>query len=466
MKQNIIFILVFLNSIFFSISYVQNWNFQNSAIDLLSASDTASVSIKVLEETKDNLYVKLYKYIAKENGEVVYRKYLTVKYNNATIYDGQVDFDGIESYHRFGVDNIICPKGKYHPIYYYEGGHSYLNLSSFSDNRDWELKCMIHEQGYFMIFYLMNGESSFFYKKYGESNWRQMQTYQEIYGVKLGNNMINDNDQYRLVFVAKDGGWLKLIGAKCGIKKNYEYINRVILETKGIINARANTRGCFENNNEHFYFLTYTNTSDFACGYYDSSDSIDYLNIRQVIVNRSEESPLEFIDEVEIEYIKFINDYKYAYYKINNLATGSTYYGIIDTKKNIVVFNTEEEILTYVPYTDISMLAITSTTAYEICVIKQNGTCIDSIGCTETNYNYIADLEGNNCATSCEDGKILLLRENMCSDTCDESIYVLHNSQCGLCKQIYPDKPYKLINASGCLATNDIPEGAELNYIY
>ena len=46
------------------------------------------------------------------------------------------------------------------------------------------------------------------------------------------------------------------------------------------------------------------------------------------------------------------------------------YYGIIDIKKNIVVFNTEEEILTYVPYSDISMLAIISSSAYEICVIK------------------------------------------------------------------------------------------------
>ena len=82
------------------------------------------------------------------------------------------------------------------------------------------------------------------------------------------------------------------------------------------------------------------------------------------------QSPLEFVDEVEIIYIKFINNYKYAYYKIKNMSNEKYYYGIIDIKKNIVVFNTEEEILTYVPYSDISMLAIISSSAYEICVIK------------------------------------------------------------------------------------------------
>ena len=47
------------------------------------------------------------------------------------------------------------------------------------------------------------------------------------------------------------------------------------------MNANSYTRGCFENDYDHFYFLTYTNTSDFTCGYYDSSVSIDYLNVGQ-----------------------------------------------------------------------------------------------------------------------------------------------------------------------------------------
>ena len=462
MKHNLIFIFLLLNSIFFSICVVQNWNFEESAIDLLSNSTYQS--IKVIDETNsDGLTVKLYKYIAKEDGAVAYRKYLTVSYGGSTLYDGVVDFNNIESYHRFSGDNIICPKGKYHPIYYYSGGHSSPTYSDFTDNGDWELKCVVRNNN-FIVFYLMNGESQIFYKLGGSSEgFKKQKTNQEIYGVKLSTTA-NGNWEYNLLYVVKSDNYIKLKGSLFTIKNEDSGVNGNDCGTHtSIMSAQTNTRGCFENDFDHFYFFTYTDTSDFSCGYYDSTDSISYPYYGSLTINTNQDSPLEFVDEVEIEYIKYINNYKYAYYKINNLDTGSTYYGIIDTKKNIVVFNTEEEILTYEPYSTISMLAITSTTAYEICVIKQNGVCIDSYGCTETSYNYIVDLEGNYCASSCADGKVLLIRENMCNDTCDGSIYVLYNNtQCGLCKQFYTDTPYKIINASTCLAESDIPEGAEV----
>ena len=164
MKNNLIFILLLLNSILISICVVHNWNFDESAINLLSESD--SVSIKVIDETTNKLRVKLYKYIARENGEVVYRKYLNVDYNDVNLFNGEVPFDKIESFHRFGTDNIICPQGKFHPIFYTETDHYSLNLTSFTDNGDWELKCQIQETvGFFVVFYLMNGQSHLFFKK-------------------------------------------------------------------------------------------------------------------------------------------------------------------------------------------------------------------------------------------------------------------------------------------------------------
>ena len=224
------------------------------------------------------------------------------------------------------------------------------------------------------------------------------------------------------------------------------------------------TRGCFEQDYDIFYFLTYTNNSDFSCGYFASGDGIDKLSISQYsssIITASD-SPLEFVDQVEIKEIKFIYSYKYAYYTIYNPITDKTYHGIIDTKTNSIVFNTEEEILTFVPYNVISMVAITSTGAYQICVIKQDNACIDSYGCTTQNFNYILYTEGNKCQDSCENGKILLIRENFCGDSCDESIYMLVNNQCGLCKYFHSVTPYKLINTSQCLSENDIPVGAEI----
>ena len=98
---------------------------------------------------------------------------MTVSYDNTEIFNGEVDFDKIESYHRFDNDNIICPKRKYHPIYYYlsngNPGHSSLNLNSFTENGDWELKCFVRN-GNFIVFYLMNGESHLFYKTSGSEN--------------------------------------------------------------------------------------------------------------------------------------------------------------------------------------------------------------------------------------------------------------------------------------------------------
>ena len=108
------------------------------------------------------------------------------------------------------------------------------------------------------------------------------------------------------------------------------------------------------------------------------------------------------------------------------------------------------------------MLAITSTHAYEVCVIKKNGACVDSYDCTESNFNFILDLEGNKCGNSCDEGKFLMVKENVCVDSCNETIYVIVDNQCGFCKYFYSDKPYKLINTSRCFSMDEIPEGAEV----
>ena len=57
MKFNLIFIIVFLNSIYFSINVVQQWNLFNSSIDLLSSA-SSTVNIKVFDESTANYTVK------------------------------------------------------------------------------------------------------------------------------------------------------------------------------------------------------------------------------------------------------------------------------------------------------------------------------------------------------------------------------------------------------------------------
>ncbi len=55
MEYRFIFMIIFLNSLFFSFSIVQEWNFENSSKDLLSTSD--SNSIEVLNKKTKLIYM-------------------------------------------------------------------------------------------------------------------------------------------------------------------------------------------------------------------------------------------------------------------------------------------------------------------------------------------------------------------------------------------------------------------------
>ena len=224
MKNDIIFALLFLNSFFVVFSVVQQWNLENSAVDLFESATYQS--IKVIEETNDDgLYVKLFKYIGWDNGVIVYRKYLTVYYSDNEVYNSEENFDKIKSFYPFENDNIICPKGKYHTSFFYNKTYSSLNpsdLPGINDNGDWELKFTTHEQGYFFAFYLMNGQSHFFYKKYGSTIFNNLVAHQEIYGLKLVNLLYNN--EYSWAYLVKNGDWIKLKYSNYTIKS--DSINR------------------------------------------------------------------------------------------------------------------------------------------------------------------------------------------------------------------------------------------------
>ena len=339
MEHRLINFVLLLNLIICIYSLIQNWNLENSSIDLL-ASDS-SVSVKVFEERKNKMYVKLTKKIVKQYGSFLYTKHLIISNSvtSTTIFDGQVDFDDIESFHYFENDYIVCPKGKYYPTYFYDNAYSALSLANFQENGDWELKCIAHETGYFVVFFLMNGKSQFFHKKSGNYTWENKTLHEEIYDVKISPE--NSNYEYPLAYVVKNQNYIKFIGAKYSFTPYDGIMKNDCGGITSIMNALNNSRGCFEKNYDHFYFFTYTNISDFSSGYYDSSDSIDYVSVYQYTVNTNHESPLELADEVEIKEIKFIKNYKYAYYIIYNPTKEKTYYGIIDIKKNLVVFNTD-----------------------------------------------------------------------------------------------------------------------------
>ena len=71
-----------------------------------------------------------------------------------------------------------------------------------------------------------------------------------------------------------------------------------------------------------------------------------------------------------------IRNTKYAYYEIN--LNEIIYHGIIDITLNKILFNTNENITELKLFSKYSFLAITKSSAYEICVFaKSNGKCVD-----------------------------------------------------------------------------------------
>ena len=224
-----------------------------------------------------------------------------------------------------------------------------------------------------------------------------------------------------------------------------------------ITEAKAHTQGSIDDK-YYFYYFTYNNVSDFVSGYSNThihAGEGSYAdNFSQKTKNTN--SPLTFVDNVEIKEINFIPGTKNVYYKIYNKDKGSTYYGLIDVKENKVVYNIEGDNSTiFIPDTTGNMLLITSTNMYRVCTVKSKdtGSCLDLSTCAK----ILLDPDGNKCQDNCDAGKIKMMPESICinSSLCDLSIYVLNTAktECGLCNYFYPDgTKYKLINANGCLS--------------
>ena len=153
--KNLLILLVSLNLVLFSFSIVQNWNLVNSAIDLLG--DKQSDTITAYSKTGYGMKVELYKYFAIEDGTAVYRKYLDVYKGSDSsftkIFNGEVDYDEIESFYHLCNNYIICPKGKFHPLLVYEDGSSgRLDVgNNWAENGDWELKCFLQPDSNYLL---------------------------------------------------------------------------------------------------------------------------------------------------------------------------------------------------------------------------------------------------------------------------------------------------------------------------
>ena len=445
----VINIILFLNLFHNLFSVIPNWNLTAIGENLLTSDKyTWTVSMDYYEY---KVYLEIT--FTKENGTI--NKKNKIKINNDY---RDVNFDDIQSFYHLNGKYYICPKGNHHVYDFWE--NKYIIPDGFVEKKGtkFHLKCFYHkDSSTFIVFYLMNGEYSMYAVYIGEGeNIAKMKKIKyisdEVYDFKMENGPKLGNNGYIMLSLNNIDSYLKINRVETTLERRADgqYVNQVGAEVSGII--REYVQSYFKvsktDNYIDFFYISYNNIDDFYSGYTTYGPS--YKDVTQVKVSTNQAS-FEFLEDVEIEEMNFLPYNRYVYYKMKNKNTSLTiYYGIYDTKLNNVIFNTDEYLKYYIPISDREMLAVTNTSIYKICAIRDqnNNECVDY--CSN---EYLLSTQGNKCndTNECKPGEYLLAPSFVCNQTCDESIFHFNGTYCGLCSYFnHGGNQYKLLGAKGC----------------
>ena len=372
-----LFVFILLLYLFSHISSILPiWNLEESSEDLLGTGNQHIYAIANREMY--NFVLELTKTITRDDVNKIITHKNTLKLGGKTY---TVDYENVESFYDKDVTKnidlkILCPRGSFHPVNLVNMDNpTNINFDNWIKDDKWDLKCYYHSTGFFLIYYLMNGNNEVKYRKTSESEWSDhefLKLYDEIYDFKLKNQNEASNP-YPFLGIVKEGNYLKLIATGIGFE-NSNGIGRNTDDKLNLIETKQYSQAYFGNSSTDFYFMTYNDVSDFKSGY--SVSHPDDFKINSVTIKKNENTPFEFLDEVEIKEMNFLFNNKYVYYTIYDAKTKKTYHGILDIKFNKVMFNTDEEIDVFIPYSTNSMLAITKKSAYKICAIGKSN-CIE-----------------------------------------------------------------------------------------
>ena len=430
------------------------WNLENSSINLLSLSNPYNYTM--YDETKNGDRIKLEKYIEKKNGEKPdYKNYIQKNDD-----EKEAKFDDI--YKVLILDNkkkYICPKGK---NYLFEYSSNKLKEIKHSENEitdNWFFNCGIYKNR-IIISYLGSNDIYIYALNLETNNWENYK-----FGIRDQWNwwQVNEFAYYRyydIIFPSenKDLGISVLLNdegillAKITFVFNNNYNNIIIEDKKTLMNyydLKSNSSAFFDKD-KYLYWITYDNNKLLSgYSYGNIQDDIENMDLNNFGVHINYKSPFESFElneDFKIKNITFIRNTKYIYYQIQ--LNSVNYYGVIDIRENKIFFNTNETIMEFRPISKYSLLAITQSSAYEICINgKFNGKCRDK--CPNNNRVKINNEKGN----FCEDNNcpIVLIPYYNCIEKCDEPNYVLNGKECGLCKYLNKTFPYKIINETNCL---------------
>ena len=435
--DNVIFFILF----FFVEANFLEWNFENASFNLLNETNNYRYSYIIYNKNVSNYELTLSKTIYKEGGVIKDENNLDIinKNNNNEKFSVSVEWEDINNIIFYNNILHICPKGNFHPYYYNNqtlNTHSMYNFPT--DVSSWDLKCFIYDD---LLIAIYSGNDFLYSYNPDLNGWTKINIDFNLNDLLWNKLAIIDDTNYQLpgLTISQDNtlslsklNFLLDFSIGLGIE-SYKNI------TKGL---QSNFLSYFDENS-HFYFLSYDNEKILS-GFYNDAQEITVDNIENInpVINTDFD-----LEQNNIQDINVIKDSRYLFYKID--INSKIHYGIFDIITNQILFNTNEAIKKYIPFSKYSMLAITDNSAYEICIISVDGKCIEKCD----NDDIIINTKGKNY---CKCPNYYFIPSYKCIDTCDLNFYINVNNQCGLCKDLGGNKIYKLINTTGCL--EEIPD--------
>lgn len=433
-------IIIFFLLFFFVETIFPKWNFENASFNLLNETNNYRYSYIIYNKDVSNYELTLSKTIYKEGSEIKDENNLDIiNKNNNEKFSVNVDWEDINNIIFYNNILHICPKGNFHPYYYNNqtlNTHSMYNFPT--DISSWDLKCFIYDD---LLIAIYSGNDFLFSYNPDLNGWTKINIDFELNDLLWNKLAIIDDTNYQLpgLTISQDN---TLSLSKLNFLLDFS-IGLGIESYKNITKGLQSNLISYFDENSHFFFLSYDNDKILS-GYYIDATEITVDNIENInpVINTDFD-----LEQNSVQYIKVIKDSRYLFYEID--INSKIYYGIFDIITNQILFNTNEVIKKYIPFSKYSMLAITDNSAYEICIISVDGKCIEKCD----NDDIIINTKGKNY---CKCPKYYFIPSYKCIDTCDLNFNINVDNQCGLCKDLGGNKIYKLINTTGCL--EEIPD--------
>ena len=461
----IIFLIIIFEIISIKSSTLDNWNISYSSINLLENKIDGNYEYPLLlfNQTQGNVNVYLYKTITIKDGQIFQSNSIVFSHNrgmNTEQYVFLTNWEDISSLYFIGEKIFVCPKGTNYLHYYYNNKLFPIKTDLFPDEykyEDWELKCYYPNNNKTIFFTFLNNRKIkliYYYKI--RSNTTSNLTIDEndkILDFKWETISQNESRMFGL-FLFGTKIYLRLIYFEIKDINTIEKKKSYELDSMDIFNSTY-LYAFFTNSNYSFYWMAYNETTNLLSGYikYIFNYENGTIGIGDKVSKINNIIPLNIFSQSPPT-LKTIRNTKYAYYEILVSKFKKIFQrGIIDLSLNKVVFNTNEDINDFIPFSPYSMLLITNKSAYEVCVIKENGKCIENCG-YDKNHNIILSPEkGNYCSAEkiCEKNKKILLPEKICIDECNEHYYILKNDCCSICNDIEQNEIYTLIKNKTCV---------------